>query len=155
MPDVNDKAPEFSLPTGDGSILSSSDFRGRPLVLYFYPKDSTPGCTQQAIGFTALLPEFEKEGAAVVGVSRDSVKRHSNFAAKNGIAFPLLSDEAGELCEAYGVWVEKNLYGRKYMGIERSTFLIDGEGVIRRVWRKVKVKGHAEEVLEAVKSLNQ
>src|SRR5690606_5311003 len=148
------KAPEFSLPTGAGSILSSSDFRARPLALYFYPKDSTPGCTQQAIGFTALLPEFEKEGAAVVGVSRDSVKRHSNFAAKNGIAFPLLSDEAGELCEAYGVWVEKNLYGRKYMGIERSTFLIDGEGVIRRVWRKVKVKGHAEEVLEAVKSLN-
>lgn len=155
MPDVNDKAPDFSLPTGDGRTLSMSDFKGRPLVLYFYPKDSTPGCTQQAIGFTALLPEFEKAGAAVVGVSRDSVKRHSNFAEKHGIAFPLLSDEAGELCEAYGVWVEKNLYGRKYMGIERSTFLIDGESVIRRVWRKVKVKGHAEEVLDAVKSLGQ
>lgn len=155
MPDVNDKAPDFSLPAGDGRTLSSDDFKGKPLVLYFYPKDDTPGCTQQAIGFTALMPEFEKAGAAVVGVSRDSVKRHSNFAAKHGLGFPLLSDEAGELCGAFSVWVEKNLYGRKYMGIERSTFLIDGEGVIRRVWRKVKVKGHAEEVLEAVKSLNQ
>lgn len=155
MPDVNDKAPDFSLPAGDGRTLSLSDFKGKPLVLYFYPKDDTPGCTQEAIAFSSLAPEFEKAGAAVVGVSRDSVKRHANFAKKHDLAFPLLSDEDGRLCEAFGVWVEKNLYGRTYMGIERSTFLIDGEGVIRRVWRKVKVKGHAEEVLEAVKSLGR
>lgn len=154
MPDVNDKAPDFSLPTGDGGTLSLKDLKGKKVVLYFYPKDNTPGCTQEAKSFTELLPRFEQAGTVVIGASRDSVRRHSNFAAKHDIAFPLVSDEAGELCEAYGVWVEKSLYGRKYMGIERATFLIDGKGKIRRVWRKVKVKGHAEEVLAAAQSLS-
>src|SRR5690606_18362967 len=149
MPDVNDKAPEFTLPTGDGETLSLKDLKGKKVVLYFYPKDDTPGCTQEAKAFSELLPEFEKAGAVVIGASKDSVRRHSNFAAKHGLTFPLVSDETGELCEAYGVWVEKSLYGRKYMGIERATFLIDEKGRIRRIWRKVKVKGHAEDVLEA------
>jgi len=153
MVDVNDRAPDFSQPTGTGEMVSLSGLKGKTVVLYFYPKDNTPGCTQQAIGFTALAPEFERAGAVVLGVSKDTVKKHQNFSAKHNLSVTLVSDVEGEVCEAYGTWVEKSLYGRKYMGIERATFLIDGTGVVRRVWRKVKVKNHAQEVLDAVKAL--
>ena len=147
------KAPAFSLPTDGGGKVSLKDFKGKPLVLYFYPKDMTPGCTTEACDFRDLTPDFEKVGAAVVGVSKDSVKRHDNFKAKHDLPFVLASDEGGDMCERYGVWKEKSLYGRKFMGIERTTVLIDGEGVVRRIWPKVKVKGHAEEVLDAVRAL--
>lgn len=153
MPDVNDKAPDFSLPTESGDTLSLKSLKGKAVVLYFYPKDDTPGCTQEALGFTALAGKFAKAGAVIVGVSKDSVERHRKFIDKHDLAVTLVSDADGALCEKYGVWVEKSLYGRKYMGIERATFLIDGKGVIRQIWRKVKVKGHAEEVLAAVKTL--
>jgi len=127
--------------------------KGRPVILYFYPKDSTPGCTTEACDFRDLTPDFSKIDAEIVGVSKDSVKRHDNFKAKHELPFSLVSDEDGDVCERYGVWVEKNMYGRKFMGIERATFLIDAKGVVRKIWRKVKVKGHAEDVLEAVKAL--
>ncbi len=150
---AGDKAPDFKLPTDGGGDVSLSSFKGKPMVLYFYPKDDTSGCTKEAMGFRDALSAFKKAGAAVVGVSRDSVARHDKFKAKYDLNFPLVSDEEGSLCEAYGVWVEKSMYGRKYMGIERSTFLIDGAGRIARVWRKVKVPGHVDEVLAAVKTL--
>ena len=141
---VGDKAPAFDLPTdGDGQLKLSS-LKGKAVVLFFYPKASTPGCTNEAKDFTALAKEFEKAGA---------VKRQDNFKAKNDLSMPLLSDEDGTLCEAYGVWVLKKNYGREYMGIERSTFLIDAKGKIAQVWRKVRVKGHAQAVLEAVQAL--
>ncbi len=148
-----DKAPGFDLPTDGGGTLSLAELKGGKVVLYFYPKDSTPGCTTEAGDFRDRIEDFEESGAVVVGASKDSVKRHDNFKAKNGLPFPLLADVDGALCDAYGVWVQKKLYGREYMGIERATFLIDEKGVIREVWRKVKVKGHAERVLEAVKKL--
>ncbi|SDD70641.1 thioredoxin-dependent thiol peroxidase [Kordiimonas lacus] len=151
--DVGDKAPAFTLPTDGGETLSLSDFKGKKVVLYFYPKDSTPGCTTEAKDFTSLIGEFEAAGAVVLGMSKDSVKRHDNFIAKQELKVRLLSDEDGKTIEDYGVWVQKKLYGREYMGIERATFLIDGEGTVREVWHKVKVKGHAEAVLEAVKGL--
>lgn len=147
------KAPDFSLPRDGGDMVSLSDFAGRPLVVFFYPKASTPGCTTEAQDFTALLPEFEAAGAAVVGISKDSVKRQENFAAKQGLAVPLLSDAEAETCEAYGVWGEKQMYGKTFMGITRTTFLIGPDGSIVQVWSKVKVKGHAQEVLEAVRAL--
>jgi len=150
---VGDKAPDFTRPTDGGSKLSLSAFRDRPVVLYFYPKDDTSGCTKEAIGFRDSLAEFEAAGASVVGVSKDSVSRHDKFKTKHELNFPLISDEDGTLCEAYGTWVEKSMYGRKYMGIERATFLIGPDGVIRNVWRKVKVPGHVDEVLAAVKAL--
>ncbi len=150
---AGDKAPDFKLPTDGGGEISLSSFKGKPLVLYFYPKDDTSGCTKEAMGFRDALSAFKKAGAAVVGVSKDSVARHDKFKAKYDLNFPLVSDEDGRLCEAYGVWVEKSMYGRKYMGIERSTFLIDGAGRIARVWRKVKVPGHVDEVMAAVKTL--
>ncbi len=150
---IGDKFPDFSLPRDGGGTLSLADFTGRKLVVYLYPKDNTPGCTTEAIDFTAALPEFEAAGASVVGVSKDSVRKHDNFVAKHDLGIPLLADEDGALIEALGAWVEKKNYGRTYMGIERSTFLVDGEGVIRQIWRKVRVKGHVAEVLEAVKSL--
>lgn len=151
--DVGDKAPAFTLPTDGGGEVSLDDFKGKPVVLYFYPKDDTSGCTAEACAFRDALPDFSSVKAEIIGISRDPVKKHDQFKEKYALNFPLASDEEGKTCEAYGTWVEKSMYGRKYMGIERSTFLIDGKGVIRNVWRKVKVPGHAEEVLKAAKAL--
>lgn len=148
-----DKAPDFSLPTDGGGSVSLKDLKGKAVVLYFYPKDSTPGCTKEACGFRDLMPDFSKVDAEIIGVSKDSVKRHDNFKAKYELPFRLASDEDGDVCERYGVWVEKSMYGKKFMGIERATFLIDAKGKVRKVWRKVKVSGHVEEVLEAAKAL--
>ena len=144
-------APDFELETADGPVRLA-DFSGKTLVLYFYPKDDTPGCTREAQDFTALAPEFAKAGATVLGVSKDSVKRHTNFAAKYDLGVKLGSDPDGAVIERYGSWVEKSLYGRQYMGIDRSTFLIK-DGKIQRIWRKVKVPNHAQQVLEAVRAL--
>jgi peroxiredoxin Q/BCP len=151
--DVGDKAPDFSLPTDGGGTLSLKDLKGKTVVLYFYPKDMTPGCTTEAQDFRDLAKQFEKAGAVVVGASKDSVKRHDNFKAKHDLNFQLVSDEEGTLCEAYGVWQLKKFMGREFMGIVRATFVIDGKGKIAKVWPKVKVKGHAQEVLEAVQAL--
>ena len=148
-----DAAPDFTLPRDGGGEVSLSDLKGQAVVLYFYPRDDTSGCTKEAIAFTGLLPEFEAAGAVVLGVSKDSVAKHDKFRDKHGLGVILLSDEDGDVCERYGVWKEKNMYGKTYMGIERSTFLIDRDGRIARVWPKVKVPGHAEEVLEAVRAL--
>ncbi|MBT5570352.1 MAG: thioredoxin-dependent thiol peroxidase [Alphaproteobacteria bacterium] len=148
-----DKAPDFSMTTdGDGTV-SLKGLKGKNVVLYFYPKDSTPGCTTEACAFRDLTPDFSKLDAEVIGVSKDSIKRHDNFKAKYELPFLLASDADGDVCERYGVWVEKSMYGKKFMGIERATFLIDGKGKVRKVWRKVKVAGHAEAVLEAVQAL--
>lgn len=152
--DVGDKAPDFTMPTDGGGEVSLAKLKGKPVVLYFYPRDDTPGCTKEACGFRDALPDFSGAGGVeIVGVSRDTVAKHDKFKAKYDLPFTLGSDESGAVTEAYGVWVEKNMYGKKSMGIERSTFLIDGDGVIRGVWRKVKVPGHVEEVLEAAKGL--
>ena len=140
-------------PTDGGGELMLKDLKGRKAVLYCYPKDLTPGCTTEAQEFLDRIKDFEDLDTVVVGVSKDSVKRHDNFKAKHGLPFALVADTEGELCEAYGVWVEKKLYGRTYMGIERATFLIDEKGQVREAWRKVKVKGHADAVLDAVKEL--
>jgi len=153
MPEIGRKAPDFSLPDENGSLVSLNDFKGKKLVLYFYPKDSTPGCTTEARDFTARKQEFDAAGAVILGASKDSLKRHQNFISKQELKITLLSDEDGLLCDAYGVWIQKKLYGREYMGIERATFLIDQEGIIRNIWHKVKVKGHVDAVLEAVKAL--
>lgn len=150
--DAGAKAPDFEMAGADGAVRLA-DYAGKALVLYFYPKDDTSGCTKEAQDFSALSADFAAAGAAVLGVSKDSVASHGKFTAKYGLSVPLGSDPEGATLEAYGAWVEKSMYGRKYMGIERSTFLIDGAGVIRRVWRKVKVPGHAAEVLAAVKAL--
>jgi peroxiredoxin Q/BCP len=150
---AGDKAPDFDLPTENGRI-SLASLKGKAVVLYFYPKDDTSGCTAEAQAFTDSAAAFEKAGAVVVGVSKDSVKRHANFRTKYDLAVTLASDEPGETIERYGVWVEKSMYGRKYMGIERATFLIDKQGVVRQVWRKVKVPGHADEVLKSAQALN-
>lgn len=151
--DVGDKAPAFSMTRDGGGTVSLADLRGKKVVLYFYPKDDTPGCTTEAIDFSALKADFAKAGAEVIGVSRDSVAKHEKFAAKHKLGVALGADEDGTVTEAYGVWQEKSLYGRKYMGIMRATFLIDGDGVIRRIWPKVSVKGHAAEVLAAAQAL--
>ncbi len=153
MLDTGDKVPNFNLPVNGGGNLALKDLKGKTVVMYFYPKDMTPGCTTEAQDFRDLIKQFDKAGAVVVGVSKDSVKRHDNFVEKQSLPFKLISDEDGSLCEDFGVWVEKNMYGRKYMGIQRATFVIDAKGVIRHVWPKVKVKGHADEVLEVVKNL--
>jgi thioredoxin-dependent peroxiredoxin len=145
------RAPNFSMDSTQGPI-KLGDFKGQTLVLYFYPKDDTPGCTTEAKDFSDLAKDFAKAGAAVVGVSRDTMARHEKFAAKHDLGITLGSDEDGTVCEAYGVWVEKKNYGRTYMGIERSTFLIGPDGKVIRIWRKVRVKEHAEEVLTAVNS---
>lgn len=150
--DVGDVAPRFELQTAGGGSISSSALKGRTVVLYFYPKADTSACTQEAIDFTKLKPAFEKAGATIVGVSGDPVKALDKFTTKHDLAVTLASAEQA-LFDAYGVWVEKSMYGKKYMGLERATFLIDGKGKIARVWRKVKVTGHAEEVLAAAKSL--
>ena len=147
------KAPDFSLPRDGGGEVALSDLGGKTVVLYFYPKDDTSGCTKEAVAFTELMPEFEAAGATVLGISKDSVGKHDKFRDKYDLKVTLLSDDESDVCERFGVWVEKSMYGKTYMGIERSTFLIDGEGTVREVWRKVKVPGHAEKVLEAVKAL--
>lgn len=151
--DIGDAAPDFTAAADGGGAVSLASHKGKTVVLYFYPKDDTPGCTTESIGFRDALADFEAAGAAVLGVSKDSVKKHDKFKAKYELNFPLLSDEDVTLCEAYGVWVEKSMYGRKYMGIDRSTFVIDGAGKIRHAWRKVKVPGHVDAVLAAVKAL--
>lgn len=148
---VGDNAPNFSLPRDGGEVVNLSDFSGKKLVVYFYPKDSTPGCTTEAIDFTNAKDDFAAAGTEIVGVSRDSLKRHENFINKQNLGIALLSDEEGKMTEDYGVWVEKKNYGRTYMGIERSTFLIDESGKITHVWRKVRVKGHVDAVLAAAK----
>jgi len=144
------KAPDFGLPRDGGETVTLSQFAGRKLVLFFYPKDDTSGCTAEAIAFTDLLPRFQKAGVAVLGMSPDSIRKHDKFIAKHALQVMLASDEEKTTLEAYGVWVEKSMYGRKYMGVERSTFVIDENGVIEKVWRKVKVPGHAEEVLATI-----
>lgn len=149
---IGDEAPHFSLPAGDDT-LRLTDLHGKIVVLYFYPQDDTKSCTAEAVDFSRLKADFEKAGAIIVGVSPDSLKKHERFAAKHGLTISLASDEARETIEAYGVWAEKMLYGRKYMGVVRSTFIIGSNGKIARIWRNVKVKGHAEEVLEAVQGL--
>jgi peroxiredoxin Q/BCP len=152
-PTIGKKAPAFSLPaTGDQNI-ALKELKGKNLVLYFYPKDSTPGCTTEGQNFRDHYKEFQKLNTEILGVSRDSLKRHENFKAKQGFPFELLSDEEEVLCQKFDVIKEKKLYGKTFMGIERSTFLIDEKGVLRAEWRKVKVKGHVDEVLEAVKQL--
>ena len=150
---VGAKAPDFTLPRDGGETVSLADFAGRPVVLFFYPKASTPGCTTEACDFTARMTDFEAAGAAVLGISKDSVKRQENFAAKQGLSMPLLSDAEGDVCERYGVWAEKKMYGKTYLGIVRTTVLIGTDGTVLQVWPKVKVAGHAEEVLAAVKAL--
>ncbi len=148
-----DKAPAFNLLSDGGGKIKLSDLKGKKVVLYFYPKDSTPGCTQEGLDFKELHTKFKRAGAVVLGASKDSVKRHDNFKEKQGFPFNLLSDEEGKLCNDYGVWIKKKNYGREYMGIERATFLIDEKGKIANIWHKVRVKGHAEEVLAAVKEI--
>ena len=150
MPDVGDKAPDFDLPTDGGGRARLADYAGKTLVLYFYPKDDTPGCTTEAQACEAARDAFAKAGAAIVGVSKDTPRKHDRFKEKYGLGFTLASDEGGEMLERYGVWIEKTLYGRQYMGIDRATFLVGPDGVIRRIWRKVKVAGHAAEVLAAI-----
>jgi peroxiredoxin Q/BCP len=146
-------APQFELPRDGGGTLTLSALRGKAVVLYFYPKDDTSGCTAEAIDFSALKPDFEKAGAVVIGMSPDSAKKHDKFKAKHSLSVDLVADEERKAIEAYGVWAEKSMYGRKYMGVERTTFLIDRDGKIARIWPKVKVPGHAAEVLEAVRAL--
>lgn len=153
MPEPADTAPDFTLPVTGGGDVTLSDLKGTPVVLFFYPRDDTPGCTKESIGFSASLADFEAAGAKVYGISRDSMAKHDKFAAKHDLTVPLLSDEQGAVTEAYGVWVEKSMYGKTSMGIERSTYLIGADGKIARVWRKVKVPGHVDEVLEAVRAL--
>jgi peroxiredoxin Q/BCP len=145
-----DPAPPFDLPTAGGGAVSLAGLKGKRVVVYFYPKDDTPGCTQEALSFTEKAKAFAAAKTVIVGISRDSVAKHDKFAAKHGLNVILGSDEDGKVCERYGVWVEKTLYGRTYMGIERATFLIDAKGTITRVWRKVRVPRHVEDVLEEV-----
>jgi peroxiredoxin Q/BCP len=151
--DVGSPAPDFTMPTDGGGEVSLSALRGKKVVLYFYPKDDTSGCTKQACGFRDNLPDFSGIDAVIIGVSKDSVASHDKFKKKYELPFTLASDQTAGVAEKYEVWKEKSMYGKKYMGIERSTFLIDSEGVIRGAWRKVKVDGHTDEVLKAAKSL--
>ena len=144
-------APDVTLPRDGGDMITLADIQG-PVVLYFYPKDDTPGCTKEAIGFTEHLEGFAASGATILGISKDTVTKHEKFIAKHDLKIALLSDADGNVCERFGVWVEKNMYGKQYMGIERATFLISG-GKIARIWRKVKVPGHVDEVLHAVRAL--
>jgi thioredoxin-dependent peroxiredoxin len=146
MPQEGDQAPDFRLPSDDDSTIGLSDFRGRKVVLFFYPKDDTPGCTTEACEFRDELPAFEEKGAAVLGISPDPVDSHRRFRDKHGLNFPLLADEGHRVADSYGVWKEKSMYGRKYWGVERTTFLIDAEGKVERVWRRVRPAGHAAAV---------
>ncbi|GAA3872403.1 thioredoxin-dependent thiol peroxidase [Celeribacter arenosi] len=155
MLETGTPAPDFTLARDGGTDVALGDYRGKSVVLYFYPKDNTPGCTTEALDFTALKDRFEAANTIVFGVSRDSVKKHDNFCKKHGLGIALLSDAEGDVCEAYGVWQEKKMYGKTHMGIVRSTYLIDADGKIAQVWEKVKVTGHAEEVLVAAQSLTK
>lgn len=150
---VGDAAPDFTMPTDGGGSISLSALSGKPVILYFYPKDDTSGCTAEACQFRDGLPNFTAADAVIIGVSKDSVASHDKFKKKYDLPFTLASDEKTDVCERYGVWVEKSMYGRKYMGIERSTFLIDRSGKIAKLWSKVKVPGHGEDVLAALKAL--
>ncbi len=151
MPEVGDVAPDFTLATDGGGEVTLSKLRGKPIVLYFYPKDDTSGCTQEACAFRDALPEFRQLDAEIIGMSPDNVKKHDKFKEKYDLPFMLASDEEKRTLEAYGVWVEKSMYGRKYMGVERSTFLVDAGGKITAVWRKVRVPGHVDAVLKALR----
>ncbi len=153
MPELADMAPDFTLPRDGGGEITLSALRPAPVVLFFYPKDDTSGCTKEAIAFTGLAGAFEAAGTKVFGISKDTVAKHDKFRDKHQLGIPLLSDADADVCEQYGVWKEKSMYGKKYMGIERTTVLIDADGRIARIWPKVKVPGHAEEVLEAVQGL--
>ncbi|WP_376872233.1 thioredoxin-dependent thiol peroxidase [Albirhodobacter sp. R86504] len=157
MLSIGETAPEFKLPAiaedGTEIEISLSELRGKAVILYFYPKDDTPGCTTEALDFTRLAPEFAAAGAQVLGISKDTIAKHGKFCAKHALGIALLSDETGDTCERYGVWTEKNMYGKTYMGITRATFLIDGQGKIAQIWPKVKVAGHAEDVLTQAKAL--
>lgn len=153
MPDLSETAPDFTLPRDGGDEITLSALRPGAVVLFFYPRDDTSGCTKEAIAFTGLQDDFEAEGVTILGISKDSIAKHDKFRDKHDLGVALLSDEDSDVCERYGVWKEKSMYGKKFMGIERSTFLIDGNGKIARIWPKVKVPGHAEEVLEAAKAL--
>lgn len=150
---VGDKAPDFAVAFDNAQEVTSESLKGKNKVIYFYPKDDTPGCTVEAKDFRDHIKEFEAANTVIIGVSKDSVKSHDKFKQKFCLPFPLASDEDGSMCEDYGVWVEKSMYGKSYMGIERTTFLIDTHGVIRQIWRKVKVDGHVAEVLKAAQSL--
>lgn len=149
---VGDIAPDFDLEGDGGERISLGALKGKPVVVYFYPKDNTPGCTKEAIAFTQLIDEFNEAGVAIIGLSPDTVKKHDNFIAKHNLAIRLAADTEKKTATDYGVWVEKSMYGKKYMGVERSTFLVDANGKIAQIWRKVKVAGHAETVLEAARS---
>lgn len=151
---IGDNAPAFTLPRDGGEQVSLADYAGQAVVLYFYPRDDTPGCTKEAIGFTEMADEFTAANTVVIGASKDSVKKHDKFREKHGLGVVLVSDEESDLCETYGVWVEKSMYGKTYMGIERATFLIGPDGKIAQIWRKVKVPGHVEAVLEAARALD-
>ncbi|MBZ9600967.1 peroxiredoxin [Phyllobacterium chamaecytisi] len=151
--DIGSTPPDFTLPRDGGGTITLSGLRGKPVILYFYPKDDTSGCTQEAIEFSGLRPQFQKLGATVIGMSPDPVKKHDKFKTKHDLMVDLVADEDKAITEAYGLWVEKSMYGRKYMGVERTTYLIDSAGKIAKIWNKVKVPGHAAEVLEATKAL--
>ena len=154
LPEAGDAMPDIALQTPDGGNVKPSDYRGRKLVVFFYPKDNTPGCTTEAKDFSALKSDFDEAGVALLGVSKDSHRKHQNFIAKHALTTPLATDaEEGGLSDALGIWTEKAMYGKTYMGMVRSTYLVDAEGRIARVWNKVKVKGHAAEVLEAARAL--
>ena len=153
MVNEGDRVPDVKMESVDGKAISPADFSGQKLVLYFYPKDDTSGCTREAQDFTALADAFRNAGTWILGVSKDDPKSHAKFTAKYELQVPLASDRDGSVCEAFGTWVQKSMYGRKYMGIDRATFLVDRDGVVKRVWRKVKVPGHAQEVLEAARAL--
>ncbi len=150
MLDIGSLAPDFTLSSDTGDVLTLSSLRGKKVILYFYPKDNTSGCTQQACAFRDALPEFSALNSVVLGVSKDSLKSHASFRSKQNLNFPLLSDETVEVCEKYGVWIEKSMYGRKYMGVDRSTFLIDENGIVQKIWRKVKITNHIPDVLKSL-----
>jgi peroxiredoxin Q/BCP len=147
---VGSPAPDFTLPTDNGGTVTLSEFLGKKVIVYFYPKDATSGCTQEACSFRDDKPKFDKKNTVIIAISKDSVKSHDKFKEKERLNFTLASDESGKVCEKYGVWVEKSMYGRKYFGIERSTFLVDEKGRIAKIWRKVSVPGHVGEVLESI-----
>jgi peroxiredoxin Q/BCP len=153
MPEIGQPAPDFTLPRDGGGDVTLSALRPSKVVLYFYPKDDTPGCTIEAIDFTARLADFAAAGTTIIGVSKDSVKAHDKFIKKHTLGIVLASDEGGTVCEDWGVWVKKSMYGKEYHGIERATFLVDGAGVLVKAWHKVKVPGHVDEVLAAAKAL--
>lgn len=147
---AGERAPDFTLPIDEGEDITLSALKGKKIIIYFYPKDATPGCTQEACSFRDNNIKFKEKNTIIIGISKDSIKSHKNFKENQGLNFILASDETGKICEKYGVWVEKSMYGRKYFGIERATFLIDEAGIITQIWRNVKVSGHVEAVLEAI-----